>query len=279
MPISPADFDFVRAIVRKDSAIALEPGKEYLVESRLMTLARQEGLATVAALVEGLRRAPEGALRYKVVEAMTTNETSFFRDITPFDALRTHIVPDVMARHAERRQLRIWCGAASTGQEPYSLAMLLREHFPALASWRVEIIATDLSRDVLQKAQQGSYSQLEVNRGLPAPLLLKYFEKEGIAWRVKPVLREMVTFREMNLIGSWHSVPEADIVLLRNVLIYFDLTVKKRILANLLRVVRPGGYLLLGSAESATSIDERFERVLVGRTTCYQPTARQEQAA
>jgi chemotaxis protein methyltransferase CheR len=279
MPISAVEFDFIRGLVEQRSAIVLEAGKEYLAEQRLSGLVRREGLSSFGDLVQKLRAQPWNGLHRQVVEAMTTNETSFFRDITPFDALRTHIVPDVMARHAERRQLRIWCGAASTGQEPYSLAMLLREHFPALATWRVEIVATDLSRDVLQKAQQGSYSQLEVNRGLPAPMLLKYFEKDGIAWRVKPVLREMITFREMNLIGSWHTVPEVDIVLLRNVLIYFDLTVKKRILANLLRVVRPGGYLLLGSAESATSIDERFQRVLVGRTTCYQPTARQEQAA
>ncbi|MBI2406685.1 MAG: protein-glutamate O-methyltransferase CheR [Gemmatimonadetes bacterium] len=278
MGISPADFDFVRAIVRTDSAIVLEPGKEYLVESRLLSLARAEGAGSVDAVIDALRQRPTGELRYKVVEAMTTNETSFFRDITPFDALRLHIIPDLMSRRADRQQLRIWCGAASTGQEPYSLAMLLREHFPALHSWRVTITATDLSRTVLAKARAGRFSQLEVNRGLPAPLLVKYFEREGVAWRVKPVLRDMIAFREMNLVGPW-TVPDADLILLRNVLIYFDVATKRQILGNLRRILSPNGYLLLGSAESTMNIDDTFRRVLVGRMTSYQPLTTRGQAA
>lgn len=271
MPISPTDFDFVRAMVRKESAIALEPGKEYLVESRLTTLARQVGLVTADQLIEEVRRKPDNGLRYKIVEAMTTNETSFFRDVAPFDALREHVLPDLIARRAAQKSLRIWCGAASTGQEPYSLAMLIREHFPALASWRVEIVATDISREVLDRAHTGRYSQLEVNRGLPASMLVKYFEKEGIAWRVKAPLRDMITFREMNLIGSWTGVDNADIVMMRNVLIYFDVTIKKQILANVRRVMRADGYFMLGSAESTMNIDDKYKRVPVGRTSCYQP--------
>ncbi|MBA4070838.1 MAG: chemotaxis protein CheR [Gemmatimonas sp.] len=271
MPISPTDFDFVRAMVRKESAIALDPGKEYLVESRLTTLARQLGLVTADQLIEEVRRKPDNGLRYKIVEAMTTNETSFFRDVAPFDALREHVLPDLIARRAAQNSLRIWCGAASTGQEPYSLAMLIREHFPALASWRVEIVATDISREVLDRARTGRYSQLEVNRGLPASMLVKYFEKEGIAWRVKAPLRDMVTFREMNLIGSWTGVDNADIVMMRNVLIYFDVTIKKQILANVRRVLRADGYFMLGSAESTMNIDDKYTRVPVGRTSCYQP--------
>lgn len=278
MALTAADFDFVRLIVRADSAIALEPGKEYLVESRLSALARLEGAASVEAIIAALRQRPTGDLRYKVVEAMTTNETSFFRDVTPFEALRTHIIPDLMARRADRRQLRIWCGAASTGQEPFSLAMLLREHFPALDAWQVKITATDLSRDVLEKASAGRYTQLEVNRGLPAPMLIKYFERDGIAWRVKPVLRSMITFREMNLIGAW-NVGEVDLVLLRNVLIYFDLDVKRRIFANLRRILCPEGYLLLGSAESTMNIDDNFRRVPIGRANSYQPLTARGQAA
>jgi chemotaxis protein methyltransferase CheR len=271
MPISPTDFDFVRAMVRKESAIALEPGKEYLVESRLTTLARQIGLVTADQLIEEVRRKPDNGLRYKIVEAMTTNETSFFRDVAPFDALREHVLPDLIARRAEQKALRIWCGAASTGQEPYSLAMLIREHFPALASWRVEIVATDISREVLDRARTGRYSQLEVNRGLPASMLVKYFEKEGIAWRVKAPLRDMITFREMNLIGNWTGVDNADIVMMRNVLIYFDVTIKKQILANVRRILRADGYFMLGSAESTMNIDDKYKRVSVGRTSCYQP--------
>jgi chemotaxis protein methyltransferase CheR len=271
MPISPTDFDFVRAMVRKESAIALEPGKEYLVESRLTTLARQVGLVTADQLIEEVRRKPDNGLRYKIVEAMTTNETSFFRDVAPFDALREHVLPDLIARRAAQKSLRIWCGAASTGQEPYSLAMLIREHFPALASWRVEIVATDISREVLDRARTGRYSQLEVNRGLPASLLVKYFEKEGVAWRVKAPLRDMITFREMNLIGNWTGVDNADIVMMRNVLIYFDVTIKKQILANVRRILRADGYFMLGSAESTMNIDDKYKRVPVGRTSCYQP--------
>lgn len=271
MPITPTDFDFVRAMVRKESAIALEPGKEYLVESRLTTLARQEGLATAEQLIEEVRKRPDNGLRYKIVEAMTTNETSFFRDVAPFDALREHVLPDMIARRAAQKSLRIWCGAASTGQEPYSLAMLIREHFPALASWRVEIVATDISREVLDRARTGRYSQLEVNRGLPASLLVKYFEKDGIAWRVKAPLRAMITYREMNLIGNWTGVDNADIVMMRNVLIYFDVAIKKQILANVRRVLRPDGYFMLGSAESTMNIDDKYKRVPVGRTSCYQP--------
>ncbi len=277
-PIADADFDFVRTIVRADSAIALEAGKEYLVESRLLTLARSQGLDSVGALVAQLRQRPASDLRYKVVEAMTTNETSFFRDITPFDALRTHIIPDLVARRAQCQQLRIWCGAASTGQEPYSLAMLLREHFPVLSSWKVQITATDISREVLEKARAGRYGQLEVNRGLPAPLLLKYFERDGVHWQIRPVLKSMVSFREMNLVGPW-MIGEADIVLLRNVLIYFEVDVKRQILANIRRVMRPDGYLLLGSAESTMNIDDNYKRVPVGRANAYQAAAAQERAA
>lgn len=271
MSISPIHFDFVRAMVRKESAIALEPGKEYLVESRLTTLARQLGMVTAEQLIEEVRRQPDTGLRYRIVEAMTTNETSFFRDVAPFDALRGHVLPDLIARRTASKALRIWCGAASTGQEPYSLAMLIREHFPSLASWRVEIVATDISREVLDRARTGCYSQLEVNRGLPASMLVKYFDKDGIAWRVKAPLRDMITFREMNLIGHWSGVDNADLVMMRNVLIYFDVTIKKQILAGVRRVLRPDGYFLLGSAESTMNVDDNYRRVPVGRTSCYQP--------
>jgi len=270
VPINPSDFEFVRTIVRADSAIALEPGKEYLVESRLATLARQEGVGSIEELIAQARKKPDNGIRYKIVKAMTTNETSFFRDVAPFDALREHVLPDLIAKRATQRVLRIWCGAASTGQEPYSLAMLIREHFPALGGWKVEIVATDISREVLARARSGRYSQLEVNRGLPASMLVKYFEKDGIHWRVKDAIRDMIVYRELNLIGAWLGVENSDVVMMRNVLIYFDVETKKKILANVRRVMRPDGYFMLGSAESTMNIDEKFRRVQVGRTSCYQ---------
>ncbi|CAN5235117.1 protein-glutamate O-methyltransferase CheR [soil metagenome] len=273
MSISASDFEFVSTLLRTDSAIALEAGKEYLVESRLGTLARQEGHLSVDALIAQVRLKADTGLRYKIVEAMTTNETSFFRDVAPFDALRDHVLPDLIAKRAAQRTLRIWCGASSTGQEPYSLAMLIREHFPALATWRVNIVATDISREVLERARTGKYTQLEVNRGLPAPMLVKYFEKDGIGWRVKPVVREMVAFRELNLVAPWTGVDSSDVVLMRNVLIYFDVLTKRTILANVRKIMRTDGYFMLGSAETTMNIDDNFKRVAVGKTSCYQLAA------
>ncbi|MGV3710128.1 MAG: CheR family methyltransferase [Gemmatimonas sp.] len=270
MTISTADFEFVRDLIKREAAIALETGKEYLVDSRLTTLARQEGIPSVADLVVKLRNRPPAALVYKVTEAMTTNETSFFRDIAPFDALRDQVIPDLIAKRAAQKSLRIWCAAASTGQEPYSLAILLREHFPQLANWRIQIVATDISREVLTKARSGEYTQLEVNRGLPALLLIKYFEKSGVNWRVNKSIRDMIDYRELNLIGNWSGVDNSDIVMMRNVLIYFEPETKRSILANVRRNMRSDGYLMLGSAETTMNIDDKFKRVQLGKSSCYQ---------
>lgn len=272
MTISTADFEFVREMIKRDAAIALETGKEYLVDARLSSLARQEGFASVNDLVTNLRTSKVTDLAYKVTEAMTTNETSFFRDITPFEALRDQVIPQLMAKRATQKSLRIWCAAASTGQEPYSLAMLLRDHFPELSTWRVQIVATDISREVLAKARTGIYTQLEVNRGLPAASLVKHFERDGANWRVKKPLRDMIDYRELNLIGNWSGVTNSDIVLMRNVLIYFEVATKKSILANVRRNMQPDGYLMLGSAETTMNIDDQFKRVAVGKSSCYQIT-------
>jgi len=267
--MNAADFDYVRKYVRAQAAIVLEPGKEYLVESRLLTLSRKESLGSVDELMTRLRAEPGGALHRKVVDAMTTNETSFFRDIHPFDALRKWILPEVIARRAAERKLSLWCGAASTGQEPYSVLMLIAEHFPALLTWDLRFIATDLSTDVLTRARSGRFSQLEVNRGLPATLLVKHFSRQGVEWEVKPELRRRVEFREMNLLSEWSLLPPVDVIFLRNVLIYFDVETKKGILAKTRRVLRPGGYLLLGGAETTLNVDDAFERVTYDKTTCY----------
>jgi len=267
--MNTADFDYVRKYVREQAAIVLEPGKEYLVESRLLTLSRKESLGSVDELMVRLRADPKGALHRKVVDAMTTNETSFFRDIHPFDALRKWILPEVIERRAAERKLSLWCGAASTGQEPYSVLMLIAEYFPALLTWDLRFIATDLSTEVLARARAGRFSQLEVNRGLPASMLVKHFSRQGVEWEVKPELRRRVEFREMNLLSECSLLPPVDVIFLRNVLIYFDLETKKSILAKTRRVLRPGGYLLLGGAETTLNVDDAFERVVYDKTTCY----------
>ena len=267
--MTTADFDYVRKYVREQAAIVLEPGKEYLVESRLLTLARKENMGSVDVLISRLRAEPRGPLHRKVVDAMTTNETSFFRDVHPFDTLRKSILPEIIARRAAERKISFWCGAASSGQESYSALMLIAEHFPELLQWDLRFVATDLSCDMLTRAKAGRFSQLEVNRGLPATLLVKYFSRHGAEWEIKPDLRRRVDFRELNLLSEWSMLMPVDVILLRNVLIYFDLETKKSILAKARRILRPGGYLLLGGAETTTNVDDAFERVVFNKTTCY----------
>lgn len=279
MSIAPADFDFIRTFVRDESAIVLEHGKEYLVESRLSPVLRELALPSIAALVDALRKRPQTHVHRRVIEAMTTNETSFFRDISPFDALRTHIVPELMAARAPTRRLHIWCGAASTGQEPYSIAMVLLDHFPSLAGWDLRITATDISRQMIERARAGRYTQLEVNRGLPASYLVKYFQRDGMDWRIKDSVRQLVRFEELNLVRPWNLSLESDVIFLRNVLIYFDVATKRTILSAIKRVLRTDGYLMLGSAETTMNIDEEFARVQVGKTGCYRKAQAMKQAS
>lgn len=272
-----SDFDFVRELVRRHSAIALEDGKGYLVEARLTPLARREGFASLAELVAQLRTGRDPALQRKVVEAMTTNETLFFRDVHPFEALRASVLPELVQRRAAVKQLRIWSAACSTGQEPYTIAILLRESFPELASWRVDIVATDLSTEVLEKARAGVYGQIEVNRGLPARLMVKYFRQQGVEWQLDDAIRAMVDFRELNLAEPWPAMGQFDVVFLRNVLIYFDRDTKKSILARVRSVLKPDGSLFLGAAETTMNLDDAYERVQLGKSGCYrvkQPAAR-----
>ncbi|MCI0539743.1 MAG: protein-glutamate O-methyltransferase CheR [Verrucomicrobiales bacterium] len=267
--MTTADFDYIRNFVRDQAAIVLEPGKEYLVESRLHSLARKENFASLDSLIRQLRTQPNNGLHRKMVDAMTTNETSFFRDIHPFEAMKKSILPELLARRAQERQLHFWCGAASTGQEPYSLLMLIAEHFPELLKWDFKFVATDLCGEVLARARVGRFSQLEVNRGLPATLLVKYFVRQGAEWEIREDLRRRVDFREMNLVKDWLWMPPQDIVFLRNVLIYFNVETKRAILAKVRRLLRPGGYLLLGGAETTFNVDDAFERVVFDKTICY----------
>jgi chemotaxis protein methyltransferase CheR len=274
------EYDYIRTLVKRSSAMVLEDGKEYLIQARLAQLVRQEGVPTIESLVAKLRERPDGPLHSRVVEAMTINETSFFRDVNPFEVLRRHVLPALAKARAQTRSINIWSAACSSGQEPYSLAMLLREVFPDLATWKIRIVATDLSSQVLEKAKRGRFTQLEVNRGLPAPMLVKHFVQDGTEWQVKPEVRALVEFRQMNLSAPWQGLPSMDVVLMRNVLIYFDIETKKRLLGNMRETLRPDGYLFLGAAETTFNIDATFEAIEQGRTIYYrraQATAKEKQ--
>jgi chemotaxis protein methyltransferase CheR len=270
--VSESALTFVRELVYSRAAIVLPPGKEYLIESRLAPLAKDEGYGSIEELVSVLKGKGDGDLRTRVVEAMTTTETSFFRDIHPFEALKRKVLPELVEARKARREITIWCGASSTGQEPYSLAMLWRETFPHLANWNFKVVATDINSVVLDRAKEGRYRQIEVNRGLPAALLVKYFEAHGPEWQIRPEIRQLVQFLPENLIApSWTNVPTADLVMLRNVLIYFDVPTKRDILGKVRRVLRGDGVLFLGGAETTLQIDENWERLQDGKAVFYKP--------
>jgi len=274
MSLETADLEYVRTLVHRRSALVLDDDKSYLVESRLLNVARRSGCGSVADLIARLRREIVGVLHSQVVEAMTTNETSFYRDVQPFEALRKVILPDLIKNRAAERTLNIWCAASSTGQEPYSLAMLIREYFPAVKDWRIQITASDLSSEVLERAREARYSQHEVNRGLPATMLVKYFQKQGADWVIKDDVRRMIDFKQVNLIERWPTFPPLDIVLIRNVMIYFDVPTKKRILGQIRQLLRPDGYLFLGGAETTLNLDESYTRLPLERAGCYKLVGR-----
>jgi chemotaxis protein methyltransferase CheR len=271
--MTAADFAFVCKLLLEASAVVLEPGKEYLVDTRLAPLVRKLDLGSISDLVVRLRAPGNSGLLTQVVDALVTTETSFFRDVHPFESLRKSVIPDLIRRRADARALAIWCAASSTGQEPYSLAMLLREHFPELRTWNVLLLATDLSREVLARAREGKYSQLEVNRGLAAPLLVKYFKQHGTQWQLNEEIRKLVDFRELNLSQPWPYLPRMDLILNRNVMIYFDVATKKSILSRIARLLRPDGYLLLGGSETTFNIDDSFRRLEALKAGFYQLAA------
>jgi chemotaxis protein methyltransferase CheR len=262
-------FNYVRQLVRDRAAIVIEDGKQYLVDNRLSALARREGLASAQEVIDRLRAAPTGPLQRKVIEAMTTTETLFFRDSKPYHALRNAILPELLRLRGGERKLQIWSCACSSGQEPYSIGMLVREHFPALMTWDLQLLATDISTEMLTRSRSGRYSQLEVSRGLPEPYLARYFEKDGQDWRICREVRRMVAFRELNLAGPWGAMAPADLVLLRNVLIYFDVDTKRQILARVRGLLRPGGFLVLGTAETTLNLDDGFDVVRSDGTSYY----------
>lgn len=265
------EFDYIRAFVRERSAIVLDDNKQYLVQTRLASVLRDASLPSFSALVDELRRRPRGDLALAVIEAMTTNETSFFRDKHPFDAVTDHIIPELTNANPSAL-VSIWCGACSSGQEPYSLAIALWEKHPSLMrSGRVRILATDIAPSMVARCRAGRFSALEVNRGLPARYLVRYFEQSGTDWVARPELRAAIDARELNLLGAWTGVPRCDLVWLRNVLIYFSPETKAEVLGRVRReVLKPGGYLFLGASETTLNIDDNYVRREVGRSTCYQ---------
>ncbi len=271
MGLVEQELSYLRGLVYRESAIVIEPRQDYLLEARLLPVAKDAGFADVSALVGQLRARVTNGLHTKVVEAMTTNETTFFRDIHPFTMLKQEVFPRLLQSRKLRRTLDIWCGAASTGQEPYSVGMLVKESFPELASWRVKFVATDICTAVLERAREGIYKQSETNRGLPASLLVKYFERSGADFRIREDVRKMIEFRQMNLIGTWSVTGPLDIVFLRNVLIYFDVPTKKSILGRIYDLLAPDGLLFLGGAETTLNLEDRFERVQVDKSVAYRP--------
>jgi chemotaxis protein methyltransferase CheR len=267
MTLSAQEFAYVSDLVRRNSAIVLESGKEYLVEARLLPLARQAGVPTVSEYVSRAQHRPEPDTHAKIVDALTTNETSWFRDGEPFQALTNTVLPDLMPTRSANRSLRVWSAACSSGQEPYTLAMVMQDFLPA--GWAYEIMATDISQEMLTRAEAGRFSQLEINRGLPAPMLVRHFERDGANWRVTAGLRRTITFKRLNLAASLPPLPQFDVVFLRNVLIYFDVETKRQVLQRVSSLMRPDGWLFLGAAETTIGIDDRFERVVAGRSSAY----------
>jgi len=262
------NYRFLRDYIYRESGIVLDDDKHYLLEARLLPVAQQLHLGSLDALCAALRQSSDPPLKKKVVESMTTHETLFFRDMAPFDALRTMILPPLLEQRKTIRKLTFWSAAASSGQEAYSLAMLLLEM--GLADWNIQILATDLSEQILAKAREGRYLQIEVNRGLPASFLLKYFDRQGLDWQLRNDVRRMVHFEAFDLRSSMRTKGPFDVVFCRNVLIYFDVETKKKILQELRGALFPGGHLLLGSAETTLNLDDQFRRVTVGRATLYQ---------
>jgi chemotaxis protein methyltransferase CheR len=255
--VTPLDYEYLRKLLKERSGLDLSADKQYLVESRLVPLARRTGLPGIPELVLKMKSGAD-ALTSDVVEAMTTNETFFFRDKIPFDHLRQTVLPELVQARASRRSLRIWCAASSTGQEPYSIAMCVKE-FAGLAGWRVEIVGTDLSQAVLEKSKAGVFSQFEVQRGLPIQMLVKYFTQVGELWQLNADIRAMVQHRQLNLLQDFSHLGTFDVIFCRNVLIYFDQDTKTGIFERLARLLEGDGVLALGAAESVVGISDVFK--------------------
>lgn len=266
--ITKSDADFVVELVRTRSAILLDESKHYLIETRLSQLAQDVGIASIAELVKQARSG-RNDLDTKIVQAMATHETSFFRDAMPFEAFRLEVMPNLMKTRSGSRRLQIWSAACSSGQEPYSLSLIINEYFPECSNWDISIRATDISEPIVAKAREGAFRQMEVNRGLPASLLVKHFERDGKQWRVRSHIRKLVSFEVLNLLSKWPIDLRPDVVFIRNVLIYFDVPTKRAILKRIGQILPSDGVLFLGAAETTLNVDEQWERCSYKSTMYY----------
>ena len=257
----PEDFEYLSSLVKRESGLILSEDKSYLLESRLMPLARKRNLNGLEELVDTAIKGIDATLTKDITEAMTTNESFFFRDIKPFDIFRDAALPFFLDRRKLQRSLRIWCAAASSGQEPYSIAMILNEMAAKFGGWKTDIVGTDISTEILDKAEKGIYSQFEVQRGLPVQFLVKYFEKAEENWQISDVLKKMIQYKEFNLLKDLQSLGKFDIVFCRNVLIYFDQETKGKVLEQICRLMPDDGLLFLGGAETVLGISDRFKPV------------------
>ena len=270
--ITPEQFRFFTDLVKSASGIALAPGKEYLIESRLNELAKVLNLKDLDELYRKTKLQMTPKLKACIIEAMTTNETYFFRDQHPFDALQKEIIPEFIKLKGANPGLRFWSAACSTGQEAYSMAMIMAEHFRQLAAGGVDILATDISKQVVDKGAAGRFTQVEVNRGLPITMLIKYFKQQGAFWVINDNLRKMVNFRLLNLMGPLTVVGSFDVIFCRYVLIYFDQETKRQITERLEKALNPGGYLFLGATETPVGLSPAMKRLTLGKTTCWRKT-------
>jgi chemotaxis protein methyltransferase CheR len=272
--LQPSDFAYLQALLYRRTGVVLEAGREYFADSRLAGLAAIEGFPSLDELMDSLKTEEEwGYLHRRVVEMLLVTETSFFRDRNVFEALRTEVLPVLIRARQAERTLNVWCAACASGQEPHSLAILLREHFPEVLNWDLRIIATDVSQSMIERATAGRYTQLEVNRGLPAPLLVKYFEKTDKSWRIREGIRGMVEFRQMSIVTPMPVMPPMDLVLLRNLLIYFNEVTRRIALGRVASVIRPDGYLFLGGGETTLTLDGAFHSMSFDRAVGYRPAA------
>lgn len=270
MSLSALDADYLRSVVMRNSGNHVDPSRDYLFEARLQRVLVTRGMHSMEQLVLALRSDTNSVLHRHVAEAMTINETSFFRDSSTFDLLRDELLPTVIAARRHARTLRIWSAASSSGQEAYSIAMLLREHFPALSGWRIDILGTDLSAEMVERARAGRYQRIEINRGLPARLLVKYFVRTGDEWEVSQDLRRLCQFQQFNLCEARLGLELFDFIFLRNVMIYFPQGTREKILLTMHRLLAPDGGLFLGLSEQ-TRMDTHWQPVLTPKTVWYRP--------
>jgi chemotaxis protein methyltransferase CheR len=259
--MKPEDFDFIAKFIKDRSGLVLTSDKSYLLESRLMPIARKRGLKGLDELIGTVRASRDEVLGREITEAMTTNESFFFRDSKPFDQFKDMVLPHILKARAAKKSFRIWCAASSSGQEPYSLAMILKEEQAKLAGWKIDIVGTDISTEMLEKAKAGVYSQFEVQRGLPITLLVKYFKKKDEVWQIDAAIRAMVQYREWNLLTDLKALGQFDVVFCRNVLIYFDQPTKTKVLGNIASLMPDDGFLYLGGAETVLGISDKFKPI------------------